>query len=402
MATPTRVTSASLGIAGIVLLCAASVGAGTAAVPQRDAAQRAIPEPVRRAALVASVGNAATSSAGSGSAGSVAGVGGPTIRELVGQRFVVAMRGTAPSPSLLGRVRRGEIGGVILFGGNIAGAAQLRGLVSRLQRTARSANRPPLLIAVDQEGGTIRRVPWAGPVQSTAELGRRSSDSIRLQAEAAGAELRRVGVNVDLAPVGDVPRAGSFMALEQRTFATSPTVVAAAAAAFSEGMTAARVASAVKHFPGIGRARRNTDRNAVEIQATRPALERTDFVPFRSAIAAGVPIVMISNATYPKLDAKPAPWSTRILSLLRRELGFDGVTITDALEGAAATRGRSLSSVAVLSAQAGVDLLLLTGTESSSAAVFERVARRAGDGRIPISRLEASYRRIVALKETYG
>ena len=89
---------------------------------------------------------------------------------------------------------------------------------------------------------------------------------------------------------------------------------------------------------------------------------------------------MVSNATYPALDAKPAPWSPRVQALLRGELGFAGVTITDALEGAAATRGRSLLSVAALSAQAGVDLLLLTGSETSSAAAFERVVTVAEDG----------------------
>ena len=94
-------------------------------------------------------------------------------------------------------------------------------------------------------------------------------------------------------------------------------------------------------------------------------------------------MVMISNASYPALDSKPAPWSPRIQSLLRNELGFKGVTITDALDGAAATRGRTVQSVAVLSAQAGVDILLFTGSEASSAAAFERLVTAAAEGRIP-------------------
>ena len=95
----------------------------------------------------------------------------PTVRELVGQRFVVAMRGIAPSPALLGRVRRGEIGGVILFGFNIRSRAQLHQLTTTLQGAARAAGRPPLLIATDQEGGRVRRLPWAGPSLSATELG---------------------------------------------------------------------------------------------------------------------------------------------------------------------------------------------------------------------------------------
>ena len=123
-------------------------------------------------------------------------------------------------------------------------------------------------------------------------------------------------------------------------------------AAFTRGLADAHVAATAKHFPGIGRATSNTDTSLVEIRASRGALER-DLAPFRAAIGAGVPMVMISNASYPALDSKPAPWSPRIQSLLRNELGFKGVTITDALDGAAATRRRTVQSVAVLSAQAG-------------------------------------------------
>ena len=326
----------------------------------------------------------------------------PTVRELVGQRFVVAMDGTSPSRALLGRVRRGEIGGVILFGSNIENPTQLRRLTTALQEAARTAGRPPLLIATDQEGGRVRRVPWAGPLPSTTALGQLSPAAIRAQALASGRALRLSGVNVDLAPVADVPRTGSFMALEERTFSAVPATVTGATVAFAKGLAGARVAAAVKHFPGIGRATRNTDRSAVEIGASRAELSDADLVPFRAAIAAGAPIVMISNATYPALDSKPAPWSPRIQSLLRGELGFQGVTISDALDGAAATRGRGLASVAALAAQAGVDLLLLTGSEVSSAAAYERVAAVAERGGISPVALRASYARIVALKRMVG
>ena len=328
--------------------------------------------------------------------------GTPTVRALVGQRFVVALSGTTPSPALLGRIRRGEIGGVILFGSNVVGPAQLRRLTTTLQAAARDARRPPLLITTDQEGGKVRRLPWAGPLPSATALGRLGPRAIRSEALAAGKALRLAGVNVNLAPVADVPRSGSFMALEERTFAGSPAAAARATVAFAGGLAEARVAAAVKHFPGIGRASRNTDRTAVDLAVNRQELARSDLVPFRAAIAGGVPIVMISNATYPALDSKPAPWSTKVQSLLRDDLGFRGVTISDALDGAASTRGRALPSVAALAAEAGVDLLLLTGSEASSAAAFERVADTAERGRISRAALEASYRRIMTLKRAFG
>jgi len=329
-------------------------------------------------------------------------VGDPTLRELVGQKFVVAMQGTSPSLALLARIRRGEVGGIILFGANVESRAQLARSVAAMQRAARTSGRPPLLIATDQEGGEIRRVPWAGPALASSELGRLSPARIQAEARTAGRQLRSAGINVDLAPVADVPTRGSFMALEGRTFAKDASDIATAATAFAQGLASARVAAALKHFPGIGRATRNTDRTAVALPATLAELTRTDLLPFRKAIAAGVPMVMISNATYPALDAKPAAWSPRIQALLRSTLGFKGVTITDSLDGAAASRGRTIDGVASLAAQAGIDLLLLTGSEASSGGAYESVVRAAERGKIPVAGLRRSDVRITALKEVVG
>jgi beta-N-acetylhexosaminidase len=345
-----------------------------------------------RALAVLAIGLVATAGAAASPASRA-----PTTRELVGQRLVVAIDGVRPSPAILTRIRRGEIGGVILFGANVTSPAQVRRLSASLQEAARAAGRPPLLIAIDQEGGNVRRLPWAGPDLAAADLGSLGTGRIRDEARRAGQALRAAGIGVDLAPVADVPGPGSFMAAEHRTFGASAPAVGRAVAAFGSGLADADVVATVKHFPGIGVATGNTDRSAVVIASPRSALER-GWSPFRAAIAAGVPLVMISNASYPALDAKPAPWSPRVQAILRSTLGFRGVTITDALDAAAATRGREVSSVAVLSAQAGVDLLLVTGSEHTRARVFERLARSAEQGRIPAGSLRTSYDRILALK----
>ena len=162
------------------------------------------------------------------------------------------------------------------------------------------------------------------------------------------------------------------------------------------------MAASLKHFPGIGRATRNTDRAAVALNATLGQLTRTDLLPFRKAVAAGVPLVMISNATYPALDTKPAPWSPRIQALLRDQLSFEGATITDSLDDAAATRGRTIASVASLAAQAGIDLLLLTGSEASSDGAYESVVRAAEQGKVSVAALRRSDARITALKKVVG
>lgn len=350
-----------------------------------------------RTAALLTLGALATSTAGGAPAVRATGDRpAPTLAELVGQRLVVAMEGTTPTASLLERIRRGEVGGVILFAGNVHDPAQVRALTSSLQAAASAGGRPPLIIAADQEGGEVRRLRWAAPVSSASALGSQPPAAVRVQGRAAGRALAAVGVRLDLAPVADVPGRRSFMAAERRTFSSDPLHVASRATAFAAGLRDAGVLAAVKHFPGIGRATRNTDTAAVVLagdDALSPGL-----VPFRAAIAAGVPVVMLANASYEGDAATPASWSPRIQTFLRRQLGFSGVTITDSLDVAAATRRRSLPSAAVLAAQAGVDLLLLAGTEASSAAVFERLVERAEQGRIPVASLRRSYGRVVELK----
>ena len=320
------------------------------------------------------------------------------VEQLVGQRLVVAMQGTSPSAALLERIRAGQIGGVILFGGNVRTAPQVRALTRALRSAAEVVGQPRLLIAVDQEGGGTRRFRWAPPARAAAELGRTSEATVVGAGRATALALRALGANVDLAPIADVPSvAGSFIEAQQRAYADDPGRAGRLAAAFAEGLADGGVAATAKHFPGLGRARRNTDLAAVSITASQAALA-SDVIPFRALIAAGVPLVMLSNATYPSLDAKPAAWSPGVQTLLRRDLGFKGVTITDALEAVAATHGRSVSSAALLAAQAGVDLLLVVGSERSSSLVFDYLVAAAREGRLPAASLQRSYERVMQLK----
>src|SRR6185369_9689869 len=130
----------------------------------------------------------------------------PSIARLVGQKLVVRMEGTTPSADLLGRIQRGEVGGVILFGANITTATALRALTARLQGAATAGNRPRLLIAVDQEGGSVKRIPWIPPTLSPPQMGQLGSTTIaRSQGSATGLALHDLGIDVDFAPVADVP-----------------------------------------------------------------------------------------------------------------------------------------------------------------------------------------------------
>ena len=324
----------------------------------------------------------------------------PTIAQLIGQKLVVAMAGTTPSADLLARIRRGEVGGVILFRSNITTATALRRLTATLQAAATAGGRPRLLIAVDQEGGPVKRIPWAPPTLSPRQMGALGSTSTaRSQGVATGSALRGLGVDVDFAPVADVPATtSSFMYVAGRTWSFSASRTSALANAFALGLWSRGVAPTIKHFPGIGFATRNTDSSMVTIRASRAALA-PGLLPYRAAIADHLPLIMLSNATYTAWDAvHAAGWSVPIQTLLRRDLGFTGVTITDGLDGTAAVRGYPVSHLAILAARAGTDMILTTGSEAATQAEYTALVAAAADGSLSLAALRASYDRILALK----
>jgi beta-N-acetylhexosaminidase len=326
---------------------------------------------------------------------------GPTAAQLTGQKLMVAMAGTTPSADLLGRIRRGEVGGVILFGANISTASQVTALTAKLRAASAAGGQPPLLIATDQEGGSVKRIPWAPPTLSPPQMGANGSTTVALnQGSATGNALLSLGINNDLAPVADVPAStSSFMYQQGRTWSFSATTTTNLSNAFATGLEAASVVPSMKHFPGIGFAVLNTDSHPVTIGASAAALS-PGLGPYRTAIANGIPMIMLSNATYTAYDsANAAGWSRAIgTTLLRTQLGFRGVTITDSLTGTAVSRGVSQTSLSLRAAKAGTDMILVTGSEASTRAVYSALLAAAQGGSIARSTLVASYNRIIALK----
>jgi beta-N-acetylhexosaminidase len=378
----------------VVLLAGCTLGPTANPSPSPSAASTAIPGPSPTSSATASPSPPPTPTPGPTTAV-------PTLAQLIGQKLVVAMTGTVPSADLLGRIRRGEVGGVILFGSNITTRTELIALTAKLRAAAASGGQPPLFIATDQEGGSVKRIPWAPPTLSPPQMGAIGSTSVAGdQGKATGSALAGLGIDVDLAPVADVPAStASFMYLQGRTWSFSATTTTNLSTAFAVGLGSAGVLPSMKHFPGIGFATLNTDLYPVTIGASASALA-PGLRPYRAAIAAGIPMIMLSNATYTAYDrVNAAGWSSAICgTLLRDQLGFQGVTITDSLTGTAVSRGVPDSTLAIRAAQAGTDMILVTGSEASTRAVYTALLARAMDGSIVRSTLLASYDRILALK----
>jgi beta-N-acetylhexosaminidase len=320
------------------------------------------------------------------------------VDRLVGQRLMVRMKGSA-TPELERLARDGAIGGVILFPPPGAKPAATLEEVERLQSAATEGGNPPLLVAIDQEGGAVKRLPAGPPQSSPSELGAQGdAPTARAEGERTARYLSRSGVNVDLAPVLDVPQLDSFMLA--RGFGTDPGTVSRIGVAFAEGLADGGVAATAKHFPGLGRATLDTDITESVVDASREQLE-AGLEPFRAAVSAGVALVMTSNAVYPEIDVEaPASLSQPVIEgELREGLGFDGVVITDDLLAGSIQDELSPPQAAVQAALAGADVLLFAKA-TNPAAIQRRLLSAAESGELSGDSLEQSYARIVALKET--
>ncbi len=314
-----------------------------------------------------------------------------SLPEALGQTIVARWFGPTPPRSLLARIGRGEVGGVILFADNVdQPAAGIRRAVARLQRAARAGGRPKVLVMVDQEGGIVKRLP--GPPRTSAAAMR----APRAEGRATGRMLRRLGITVDLAPVADVAHPGTF--LGTRAFGRRPAAVARRACAFADGLGAAGVAPALKHFPGLGYAQVNTDDAPATIDVPAAALRR-DYAPYRRCATRPGTLAMLSSAIYPRLTGgEPAVLTPAAYRELPRHDAWP-VTISDALETPALANEATPARRALV---AGLDLLLYANTEEGSANAYRVLLRDARAGRIPRRRLEQAAKRVLRLKAYLG
>jgi beta-N-acetylhexosaminidase len=320
------------------------------------------------------------------------------LKQLAGERIVVGLQGTDVPARLHAAIHAGRVAGVVLFAGNFPSRAAGRRLIRRLQGISRPLHlRDPLLIMVDQEGGLVKRVGGA-PTASAREMGARGAAFSARQGGATAANLRELGVNVDLAPVLDVARPGGVIAATERGFGATAKRVAATAVPFARALQAGGVAATAKHFPGFGDARENTDFAVERIKLPRNELRRIDEAPYTSFIASGGKLVMLSTAIYTAFSNRPAAFSRSVATgELRDRLGFEGVSITDALETVAVKEFGGPRKAGLAAARAGSDLLLfaqLAPAEDAWNGLVARLRARSLDRR----EFEAAAQRVLELR----
>ena len=266
-----------------------------------------------------------------------------------------------PPPEVLDAVRRGEIGAFCLFNFNVVSPAQLRALCLALYQAAEEGGYPPPIIGIDQEGGQLIAVAeGATELPGNMALGAtRSPELAEAAGRVLGRELLAMGVNMNFAPALDINSNPNNPGIGIRSFGDNPELVSELGRATIRGMQAEGVLATAKHFPGLGDTATDSHFGLPVVEHSLERMRAVELVPFRDAIEAGVEVLMTGHIVFSALDERPATLSRPVLQgLLREEMGFEGLLITDAMDMNAVSREGTLPSVEA-ALQAGNDLVLL-------------------------------------------
>ncbi len=297
-----------------------------------------------------------------------------------------------------------HIGGVILFSRNIANRNQTKKLINQLKKNSAI----PLFITVDEEGGDVARIANNEKMGTTVfptmeETGNTKNTSYVYDMGATiGSEIKELGFNVDFAPVADVKTSELNLEIGTRSFGGEPGKVADLVSAFVKGMQSQNVSATLKHFPGQGSSNGDTHIESVNIDSSISSLRKNDFVPFESGIAAGADFVMVSHISVSKVTetSQPASMSDLIMeTILRDELGFQGIIITDAMDMASITGNYTSAEAAYGAISSGADIVLMPLDLEMA---YNEVITRINNGTISKERLDASVLRILTVKFMRG
>jgi beta-N-acetylhexosaminidase len=325
----------------------------------------------------------------------------PSLAAKIGQLFMVGFEGTKVTPELAAWMGTYGWGGVILFGRNVESPAQLLALTQGLQ-TARRRGSTPLLIAVDQEGGRVARlkVPFT-TFPSAARVGQTASEPLAHEVgQMLGRELRAVGINMDMAPVLDVLTNPANTVIGDRAFGSDPQGVSRIGVAFMSGLHTAGILAVAKHFPGHGDTWLDSHIALPLSERTEAQLRACELLPFQEAIRAGLQAIMTAHVIFNAWDAdQPATVSSSILShILRAEMGFPGVIVSDDLGMAAISETMPWEEVPLQAIRAGVDLLLICHQRQRQEQAYASVLRAIERGELPETLVDCALARLEALK----
>ena len=383
-----------------------SAGSSPSAKPKapEPAASSAAPSPTAAASPAPSATATATATDGA--------LAGWSLEEKVGQLMMVGVDAQAPKQSSNEAVDTHHVGNIFIAGRTTAGSQATQKVISSFTSKVGpgTTHATPMLVATDQEGGEVQVLAGSGfsDIPSALDQSAQPRDQLVASARTWGKELADVGVNMNLAPVADLvdiarPASNEPIGRWGREYGHDAATVSSQAGAFAEGMQASKVIPTYKHFPGLGRVKDNTDTSAgvVDSTTTRSA-DTAVSVIFGAAIAAGAPVIMVSSATYSLIDpSAPAVFSSTIVTdMLRREMGFSGVVITDDVSAAVQVQDVSAGDRAVRAIRAGCDLVLASADPTVAADMVKALIATARSDPAFAARVDESATRLLNLKKS--
>ena len=330
-----------------------------------------------------------------------------SVDEKVGQLLIFGVRGPQVGPIPKAHITKRFIGGIVLYDRNIQNPQQVAALTTGLQQVAQQTlNGIPLFIAIDQEGGSVARFKKGATVlPGNLALGATRSKALAQKAgELTGIELATVGININFAPVMDVNTNPHNPVIGVRAYGETPELVSELGAAYIRGLQQNGVLATAKHFPGHGDTNVDSHKKLPIVEHNKIRINTVELEPFRAAIAADVAAIMSAHILYPVLDGDtPATLSHPILTrLLREQLNFNGLIITDDLEMQAINAQYEIGNAAVLAIHAGADMVLVPWTLQKQQRVYNTLRQAVKNRKISHTRLNNSVRRILKSKNAYG
>ena len=383
-----------------------SAGSSPSAKPQapEPATSSAAPSPTAAASPAPSATATATATDGA--------LAGWSLEEKVGQLMMVGVDAQAPKQSSNEAVDTHHVGNIFIAGRTTAGSQATQKVISSFTSKVGpgTTHATPMLVATDQEGGEVQVLAGSGfsDIPSALDQSAQPRDQLVASARTWGKELADVGVNMNLAPVADLvdiarPASNEPIGRWGREYGHDAATVSSQAGAFAEGMQASKVIPTYKHFPGLGRVKDNTDTSAGVVDSTTTRSSDTAVsVIFGAAIAAGAPVIMVSSATSSLIDpSAPAVFSSTIVTdMLRREMGFSGVVITDDVSAAVQVQDVSAGDRAVRAIRAGCDLVLASADPTVAADMVKALIATARSDPAFAARVDESATRVLNLKKS--
>ncbi len=328
------------------------------------------------------------------------------LRKKIGQLFIIGFDGYSVPPEFRKFIEEYHLGGTIYFKRNVQSPAQIAELSNELQFSCRPKGCPPIFISIDHEGGKVNRLvkPFT-KFPGNDHLGELGSAKIAFDFGAVlGRELKAVGININYAPVVDVNSNPDNPVINSRAFSNDPELCGKMGSAVCRGIQKMGVIAVAKHFPGHGDTKEDSHFALAKVDKTVEELEKLELIPFRRVIRSRVEAIMTAHIINPKLDPKyPATMSEATINgLLREELRFSKLVISDDLEMKAISDHYGPDEAAVMSIKAGCDLLIYRGDNGLPVNQIEAIAKAIESGEIPEETFNKALARIAAAKKVYA